>query len=769
VIAFKIVPDIHPGLDGEFQLARSTHKYAPRAGISRKIGTSWDKLSSHFTNYIFSFARFLFYRELEFIILKVVKLLSLTNGCGVMKSYHYLSFLICLFLLSCSNRDEKIGTFNLLPAPQEFRITGTSSLDYRDIRKIVFLSGCEKPAAGEFMKQVTIVDDTLNAQIIAGVDTIINVQPEGYLLQIEDNQILITAKDKAGLLYAFMTLEQLMEDAQEQGVKLPTCRIKDFPLLSYRAIHLDLKHHRERIEYYYALLDKLAKYKINGIIAEMEDKLKYELQPEAASEDALSIDEWKKLSHYANERNIKISPLIQGLGHASFILKHEKYKNLRDNAESDWAFNPLNPETYKVQFDLYLDAIKATPHGKYLHIGGDEVHTTGRGSGRSALELQLIWLNKVCDFANRHERIPIFWDDMPLKHAGVYRPMFNTKLTTEEVDKIWNENEHKLLEFLDQFPKNCIYMRWNYSSPQAIGNGKAMEWFRKHGLQVMGATAGQTRWVLMPQNESNMDNMKTFALSSINNGLSGLLLTLWDDDSPHFELYIRGILAFAEYTWSGEQRSKEEIKAAYRHREFACSVSGPDFSFIDRLEEPVAFFKNALLKGNKRNTLRGDNNAIHDLVIDLPDSDKPGEWSKKYSHRLLQAEKTVSACDSIAIQIKKMKSLTKRNSYRLEVYERVNELVKFTSRALLVLKAYDEAMSKIQRSDNLDLIKELPNDFKTVRRKFEEVYARTRRLTKPDNYILDQDHHVHLANQSISFDWQFYAEMLFLQKVESEF
>ena len=72
----------------------------------------------------------------------------------------------------------------------------------------------------------------------------------------------------------------------------------------------------------------------------------------------------------------------------------------------------------------------------------------------------------------------------------------------------------------------------------------------------------------MPQNESNMDNIKTFAVSSIQNELSGLLLTLWDDDSPHFELYKRGIAAFAEYTWSGEQRSQKEIKAAYRQRAF---------------------------------------------------------------------------------------------------------------------------------------------------------------------------------------------------------
>ena len=151
--------------------------------------------------------------------------------------------------------------------------------------------------------------------------------------------------DKAGLLYAFMTLEQLMEDAKEQDVSLPLCSIKDYPLLSYRAIHLDIKHHIEKTDYYYKLLDKLAKYKVNAIIAELEDKIKYERQPEVGSADALSISEWKKLSYYAKERNIEISPLIQGLGHSSFILKHDKYKDLRDDPKSDWAFNPPEFDT----------------------------------------------------------------------------------------------------------------------------------------------------------------------------------------------------------------------------------------------------------------------------------------------------------------------------------------------------------------------------------------------------------------------------------------
>ncbi|RLD83492.1 MAG: glycoside hydrolase family 20 [Bacteroidetes bacterium] len=672
-----------------------------------------------------------------------------------------------ILLLSFQSPIEKPGVFKLLPSPQKFEINGSSLLKYHNIL-YCFSENSELPILGGILKNIQGVDNQKSAQIIFNINDALNVPAEGYTINISNKQITITGKDKAGLFYAFKTLEQLMVDAKEQDVYMPVSTIKDFPLLSYRSIHLDIKHHIEKTEYYYKLLDKLAGYKINAIIVEMEDKIKYERQPEIGSGDALSIAEWKKLSNYARERNIEISPLIQGLGHASFILKHEKYKDLRDDSKSDWAFNPLDPKTYEVQFDLYLDAIDATPHGKYLHIGGDEVHTTGRGSNKSALELQMLWLNKVCKFAEEHNRIPIFWDDMPLKHAGVYKAMFNTQLTQQEVDKIWKNNEHKLLKFLDQFPKNCIYMRWNYSSSQAIGNAKAMEWFRNHGMEVMGATAGQTRWVLMPQEESNMNNIRAFALSSIDNGLNGLLLTLWDDDSPHFELYMRGIIAFSEYSWSGEKGDKEDLKSAYRHREFSNTLAGTEFSFIDQLEQPVAFWKNALLKGNKRNYIHKQKNAIDKSVIDLPVKNKKGKWTKHYAERLAQSTEILKRCDSISVKISAMKAQANRNIYTLEVYEQVNKLVRFTTKALLTIKAYDVAKNKEQEIEALRKVKQLPKEFEILRKEFEKVYSKTRILTKPDNYILDQDHHVHLANQTISFDWQFYAELLFLEKIVKE-
>lgn len=698
-----------------------------------------------------------------------------------MRNLLILCIATCILLLpSCDPASDHRGTFKLLPEPEIAEFYGNSELYPDSIMFYRLADGVNLPVPEEYLRGLKETNKISGPQIVFQEDKSVVTEDEEYMLDIFKDRIVIVGSKKVGRFYGYMTLLQLMDDAREQGVPLPRCHIEDSPKLSYRAIQLDMKHHMEKTEYYYELMDQLARYKINAIIAEVEDKLAYERQPKIASADALSIKEWKKLSKYAKDRFIEISPLVQGLGHASFILKHDKYRFLRDDPDSDWAFNPLLPETYQVQFDLYKDALKAFPHGKYLHVGGDEVHTTGRGSGMSEIELQMIWLNKVCEFAKENDRIPIFWDDMPIKYADLYSPMFNTSLSLNEVDRIWRKNEHLLQESLELFPDNCVYMRWNYSHPEAEGNIKAMEWFKENNLQVMGATAGQTRWKLMPQNESNMENIRSFANTSIgmkpdrsfeikpNDQDDGLLLTLWDDDSPHFELYMRGILAFAEYTWSGDIRSKEEIKAAYRHREYGHELAGEEYAFVEQLEESVAWWNGALLKRDLRNFLRDIDDPAEEAVIDLPFNGEHGDWTTEHSLRVQGAAVAVRNCNKVLAAIDSMKTKAVRNQYRLEVYEQVARLVRFSGIAVFTLQTYDIAMDGKEKEEALAILKQLPEDFKVLRAEFEEVYGRTRILHKPEGYLLDQDHHYHMANQSINFDWQFWAEIYFLEKLSKQ-
>ncbi|MBT3793806.1 MAG: family 20 glycosylhydrolase [Flavobacteriaceae bacterium] len=677
------------------------------------------------------------------------------------------TLLITVFLIGCSNKIKNLDGFKLLPPVQKIEYNNDlSNLNFENIKFAHSANNTELPIRFDFTNHIEN-NKQIESTIDYSIESNLNLNEEGYILNIFKNKISIIAKDEGGLFYAFITLDQLLEDSKDKNVNLPMVSIKDYPLLKFRPIHLDVKHHMEKKSYYFNLIDHLAKQKINGIIVEFEDKLKYELRPEIGAPDAPSIDWWIEISEYANKRNIMINPLVQGLGHASFILKHEKNKHLRDVPDSDWAFNPLNSQTYDLQFDLYLDAIKATPYGKYLHVGGDEVHLLKR-EGKSELELNLIWLNKVCQFAEKHNRIPIFWDDMPLKHAGVYRPMFNSEISIEKVDEIWEKNELNLMQFIEKFPKNAVYMRWNYQKSDTYGNQKAMDWYMNNGLNVMGATAGQTRWTLMPQNQSNISQIKSFAISSIEKNLEGLLLTLWDDDSPHFELYKRGIAAFSQYSWSGNKTTIEEFKTIYRHRTYGPEFSNNEFAFIDKLEKPVSLWLNMLLEEKvRRAAISKEENPLETFIIDLPDLENKGMWSKKYFNKIKNAKASLLISKEVEEIIDKLMENDSKNKYTLEVYKQVNELVKFSSNIIITLEKLDLSAEIDYEKTAFNEIRNFEDKFNSLRINFEEVYSKTRILNKPENYILDQDHHNHPANQTINFDWQFLSEKYFLKKIKN--
>ena len=664
--------------------------------------------------------------------------------------------LFVLMLISCNKFDNT--KFKILPSAQKIDFNNTySNLNHNSIFTYYSKNNNIFPVTLDRSLNFVQGKDS-DSTILFSIDGSLNIRDEGYVLNIKENQIIINAKDNAGLFYAVNTLSQLLQDSKDQNINLPLVDIEDFPSLSYRSIHLDIKHHTEKKEYYFNLIDELASIKINGIIVEFEDKLGYEKRPLVASEDSYTIDWWIELSEYAFQRNIQISPLVQGLGHASFILKHDKFKELRDVPEKDWAFNPLNPKTYELQFDLYQDAIKATPHGKYLHVGGDEVKVVDR-DGKKGFELNLIWLKKVSKFAEENNRIPIFWDDMYLKHGGVWMVTRNTKLTKDEVNNIWIKNSEKLTEYIDDFPKNLIYMRWNYFSPWANGNLKTIDWYKENNMKVMGATAGQTRWILMPQDNSNIEAIKSFSLTSVDKKLDGLLLTLWDDDSPHFELYKRGIYAFAEYTWGGKNLDSGEFKLNFRHRFFSPKLINHEF--IDKLDNPVKDWPNLFVKEKKhRNKISKNKNSLETHIINLPDTNNKGIWSVNFKEKISNAKLHSKNIETILSDINYIKTHTLRGNYTLDVYEQVAKLLKFSYNAILLLDQFDNG--KVSK----EKLFELENQFVKIREEFELVYSKTRNINKPKNYIKDKDQHNHTANQSLNMDWQFIAELKLFEKID---
>lgn len=660
--------------------------------------------------------------------------------------------ILCILCFTVLARAQNLNpAFQLLPNPKSIKITSENGIKWSDAKGIV-AENADIPVLGPMLDRLPNRESDKGISVFLVLQDAVTSSPEGYQLEITDRGIYVIAESDVGLFYGCQTLEQLFSDSRDHDIEIPQMVIHDYPSIAFRAVHLDTKHHLDRLAYYYKIIDKLSHYKINAIIWEVEDKLRFKRRPEIGAPNSISIQEMQAISRYAKDRNIEINPLIQGLGHAGFILKH--HWELREDPTSDWEFCPSNPETYELQFDLYRDAMEAMPHGQYIHIGGDEITNIGicsrcKETGKNAFELQMEWLNKVCNFVVENGRTPIVWDDMPLKYADLWMLMFGD-LPQEEAIKQWSTD--KLDEAISLFPKDCVYMRWNYEDPTTLTHMKVLEWYKEKDLRVMGATGASTgASLILPRKDSYGQWIKDFNRLVLENNLEGIVATSWDDVSPHLETVMRGFIAQADFGWDPNGHSVEEFKKIHAQREFGFTQG--ELSFLDDLEEAALFFDHALLEDRI-------------WIISLPDKKNLGQWSDKYESKLNAAHEEQARYDRIEKGIGIAKRSVVRNRYTIDIYEQSSFLLHYPVRLLLALEQYDKSQDEVEKQSALVRIKETVDEFQSMRQMLEEVYSQTRFMQAPDGYIADQNHHDHRAARTLNSDWIYQNELKLIEKLQ---
>lgn len=352
---------------------------------------------------------------------------------------------------------------------------------------------------------------------------------EAYGLVVSKAGLAAAARGDAGLFYAAATAAQLLE---KKGGKpfFPAATISDWPDLAFRAVHFDLKHHMERYESLVELVTRLASFKINALVFEFEDKFLYERRPEVSAPVGLSADDVRSLVSVCREFHIEFVPLVQGLGHASYILKHPKYAALREKKGVFAEFCPQAAGTYKVLFDLYEEVAAATEGTKYFHIGGDEAWLMGacprcaKAIGtKGKFHLYEMWLNKCAGKVRKLGRVAMVWDDMLIKDAG--------------------NNWGKL-------PKDLFYVRWNYHADAAERNRDNIRNYASTGLKVVVAAAIQTDGPYVPMYSEHFANIDGFAKAAAAGGLFGLVTTTWEDSGNHTETFWPGYAATGQAGWN---------------------------------------------------------------------------------------------------------------------------------------------------------------------------------------------------------------------------
>jgi hexosaminidase len=664
-----------------------------------------------------------------------------------------------ILLLSALLQANSLESFAIVPMPKSVVVNSTGGLGLGSIGGLSIGEELDSLVLPHNLSDLPRRGDQPSISVV--IDELGLQGEEGYELSVKPGSIRIRGESVAGAFYGLQTLSQLMEDAKENSAAIPFLTIRDWPDIDYRAVHFDTKHHLDTMDSYYAAIDRLAGLKVNAIVWEFEDKLRYRLQPKVGASHAISMEEMQALTHYARRRFIEISPLVQGLGHASFILKHPNYKHLRDDPNSDWAFCPIDEGTYEVLFDLYRDAIEATPGARYLHIGGDEVRVgkseLAKASGLDTLGLHLHWLNRVNDFLVDLGRTPIMWDDMPLKHGGVYASTHKSVFSEARSAELWEANREGLDRVVEMFPKEAVYMRWSYTNPGLPGNKLALDWYRDGGLNAMAATAAQTRWPLFPRNDGNVGPIREFCRMTAQRGLAGILCTAWDDDSPHMAFYWRGWTPFADFSWNSEGRDEQQALMAFTQRAYGAKAAESAHQAYRALEQAMNFWDTALVSSNRRNVCQ---EATMNKLIALPELETRDQWLKQNAAVLAKVGAgDLTQAASIAFHEVLNKSV--RNRHELSLCEHLSQLPIHSQAILVLLKEWSENPTQ----DVIDRIRAWTDQFTSAWNELQVAYSHSRIPNNPPDYLLDQNHHAHQANHSNELGWMVAVELKFRDDV----
>jgi N-acetyl-beta-hexosaminidase len=145
----------------------------------------------------------------------------------------------CAAPLSAAVDSGNFGNqFKLLPKPQKIEFL-SGSFNIKDLRSVYLREIDKRPVLESSLSRLPLAVSSgkgvLTLSLSQNKD--LPLSEEGYILEIKNGEIMVSSRGEAGLFYGCQTLAQLMEDAKDQQIEIPSLKITDFPDVPYRAVH----------------------------------------------------------------------------------------------------------------------------------------------------------------------------------------------------------------------------------------------------------------------------------------------------------------------------------------------------------------------------------------------------------------------------------------------------------------------------------------------------------------------------------------------------
>ncbi|MEU1369541.1 beta-N-acetylhexosaminidase [Streptomyces sp. NPDC005803] len=293
------------------------------------------------------------------------------------------------------------------PGGSPYAITGATRIrvdgSSGEVRKIgEYLAGVLRPSTG-YALPVTARAGSDGIRLRLGShDSTLGA--EGYTLTSGRGSVTITARKPAGLFHGVQTLRQLLpaqveRDSRQKGPwRVAGGSITDKPRYAYRGAMLDVSRHFFSVDEVKRYIDQIALYKLNTFHLHLSDdqgwRIAVDSWPNLATYGGstevgggpggyYTKSQYKEIVRYAASRHLEVVPEIDMPGHTNAALASYAELNCDGVAPPLYTgtkvgFSSLcasKDVTYTFIEDVIREVAALTP-GRYIHIGGDEAHST---------------------------------------------------------------------------------------------------------------------------------------------------------------------------------------------------------------------------------------------------------------------------------------------------------------------------------------------------------------------------------------------------------
>ena len=304
-------------------------------------------------------------------------------------------------------------------------------------------------------------------------------RPEGYMLGIRADSIVITGFDQRGTFWGLQTFIQLLEQFRTNQIAGLFCY--DYPDSPWRGTYFRVRQKFDVPFIKQVFSEVAARYKMNELVFDISYGTIWNSHPELYVGDpaaASRMSDMVSLPDYCRDYCIEPIPYCSSWVHAwEWITSGPLNNSLRerptapDDDPQPETLCPRNPAAQALVHDLWEELIGIF-HPTYMHIGWDEIGALSDAS---------------CPYCAGQDPVASFntflWNDFNYLNARGIRPI----MWGDMLDAGTNGSQWNTYQVLPTMPKAMIINDWDYGTTT---DHTTLATWNAHGLSSLGAGYG---------------------------------------------------------------------------------------------------------------------------------------------------------------------------------------------------------------------------------------------------------------------------------------